>query len=1096
MSKTSPIFSPPSTGALANAVVRQGATCIVGIGVSASGVTALQSFFSAMPKSTGLAFVVIQQLHRNRKSYLTELLSKSACLPVQQAQQDTYVEHDHIYVIPPNTLMKISHGVLQCPPQEAASPRLPIDYFLRSLGEDQRERAIAIILAGTGSDGREGLKSIEANGGIILVQDPDTAKFNSMPRKAIATGSATFILPVEKMPAVLIDYARHPYPTTGLADTGAPTDEMNFDAIYALIHARVGYNFEGYKPSTLARRIFRRMGLQRIIQIDEYVNWLEQHPDEIDLLFKELLICVTGFFRDPEAWEILAREVIAPLVARKADQEPIRVWVPACATGEESFTIAMLFLEALQHAEKHCPLQIFATDISASAMRTARLGVYPESIVEHIGAARLKRFFEPSTEDKQRYKVRQELRNAVIFGNHDLINDPPFLRLDLISCRNLLIYLEPKAQLKIISVFHFALQPNAYLFLGSAETVGFAGLQFKSLSKKWRIYQHLGMGTADIFRLPNGEQCIENSTTPSRPQPTRLIQASELAQQVLWEHFVPASVMINSQSKIVYFCGPIDQFLRRPRGAPTQDLFAQVPNDLRSRLRTALTLAINTGEPVVATVTRGTQGANLKSVKLTVTPIKTDGALGNVQLIVFEDQPQNEFSASVPPLESALLRQMEENLHATQDDLQQVIKHLEISNEELRASNEEVIAVNEELQSVNEELETSKEKLQSLNEELYTVNQQLENKLHELESANDDLNNLLASSDVATLCLNTEMCIKWFTPALTHIFKLVPSDLNRPISNFSEALSGRPLGAEARRVLTTLEPSFNELLSTQGRWYFRRIVPYRTEDNHIAGVVVTYTDITESKQVAEKEIQAKHEMAEALELRVLARTAQLRTLTLALSVTEERERRALAQDLHDDLGQVLALTSIKLAGIRKLNRSPKIKEQLAKVELLMSQANQSVRTLAFQLCPPVLYELGLVVGLQWLIEEMRNQYHLDVSLAADRHANSLDTTVCTILFRAIRELLINVAKHANVKTARIAVKHFDQHIEVIVTDDGVGFDPDVTRAKPSGFGILSIRERLFYIGGDSRIESMPGQGSRVLLTAPLTADIAMQSAEN
>ncbi len=602
----------------------------------------------------------------------------------------------------------------------------------------------------------------------------------------------------------------------------------------------------------------------------------------------------------------------------------------------------------------------------------------------------------------------------------------------------------------------------------------------------------VGGSTAALFPLPSGERPIANAKTPPRQEHTPLAHASDLAQQLLLDRFVPASVMVNSKHEILYFCGPTERFLMRPRGAPTHDLFAQARNGLRSGLRAALTAALNSGETVVATDARIKRGDTFEPVKLTVTPVKDSAELGKLLLVVFEDIPRIEPATGDQSVESTLMRQMEEELHATRCDLQRAIGRLEISNEELRVSNAEVVSVNEELQSVNEELESSKEELQLLNEELYTVNQQLESKVFELEAANDDLNNLLASSDIATLCLNTEMRIKWFTPALQKVFKLMPSDLGRPITDFSEALSGTSLVDEASTVLKTLAPTHSELPSPQGRWYFRRMLPYRTDDNHVVGVVIAYTDITESKRAAETALQVKQQMAEALELRVLERTAQLRTLTMALSVTEERERRTLAQDLHDDLGQVLALASIKLAVARKANRSATIKELLGKIDALLNQANQSVRSLAFQLCPPVLYELGLVAGLEWLSEEMRSRYNLEVALEDDGQSKPLDTAVCTILFRAVRELLINVAKHAEVQSASIAAKLCDEHIEIAVTDGGIGFDAETTRAKPSGFGILSIRERLFYIGGNSRVESAPGRGTRVLLTAPLAPGFSAQ----
>jgi len=1072
--------------------------CVAAIGASAGGFEAIRSFFDTMPADSGVGFVVIQHLHPTQKSLAAELFGKRTAMPVVQAEDGMRVEPNHVYTIPPNTYPSIESGVLRlAAPAIQHGPRLPVDHFFESLGEDQHERAIGIVLSGSGSDGALGVKSIAGNGGMVLAQTPETAQFDGMPRSAISSGMVNHILPVTKMPEVLVSYARHPYVArAAAAETLEHSEKSRLDTVLDIIRSRRGYTFSGYKQSTLLRRIQRRMGLRSVENWDEYVGLLKKNPAEADALFKDLLIGVTEFFRDPDAWSMLGAEVIAPLVESKARGEPIRVWVPGCATGEEAYALALLLLEKLKQSGKRCPVQVFATDINEDTLQIGRNGNYPSGIAARISPERLRRYFVEAS-DNHHYQVARELREAVIFGAQNVVTDPPFSRLDLVSCRNLLIYLEPDLQRRVIDLFHFALRPGGYLFLGSAETIGQRDDAFKPISKKWRIYQRGGAASHPAPPLPlrvDVPHALANAPALAPPVP-RGLQFASRAQQLLLDRFAPAALLVNSRNEIVYFCGPVEDYLLRPRGAPTQDLLAQARDGLRSSLRAALRDAAARDATVTIPDAQMKRNSGFVQVRLTVTPAGNDGGGGRLLLLVFQDVPKTAKAARVASGEQALVRQLEEELRATKDDLQSSIERAEASNEELKVSNEEVVSVNEELQSINEGLESSKEELQSLNEELSTVNQQLQSKVSELETANADLKNLLASSEIATVCLDRDYRIRWFTPAMNSLFNLMDSDLGRPISDFAAALSGGALLDDTAAVLKQLAPVQRQFELDDRRWYLRRIVPYRGEGERIDGVVVTFTDITEARRSAESLVEAQRKATESLEQKVRERTAQLRALAGELSLAEERERRSLAQDLHDDLGQVLAIVKHKLTALHGRGRSAGTAAELKSIEALIDQANKSMRTLAFQLSPPVLHTLGLIPALEWLAEEIERVYGLKVGLSDDGAAKPLGETARTALFRAVRELLINVAKHAKASAAEITSLRAADQLTLAVSDDGSGFDYEQALAAPpggSGLGLMSVRERVEFIGGEMHVDSSPGAGTTVTIVAPLQAAAAAE----
>ncbi|HTK41049.1 MAG TPA: chemotaxis protein CheB [Gemmatimonadales bacterium] len=839
----------------------------MGLGASAGGLKALQQFFGAFPKEPGLAFVVVQHLDPTHKSEIAELLKKRTLLPVVEVTDRQPVEVDRVYVIPPDRDLAIRNRVLYLnKPTERRGLRMPIDSFLRTLAEDQRERAVAVILSGNGTDGTQGLKAVKDAGGLTMAQDPDTAEYDGMPRSAGATRMVDFVMSVDKFPAVLMRYAQHPY---ARHDGGSPLliekAPTHLQAILGLLRARTKHDFSSYKRGTISRRIERRMSLNHVEDVEHYIKHLQSHPAEIKELFNDLLISVTSFFREPAAWQYLEQFILPKMVQERSDDAGVRAWVAGCATGEEAYSVAMLLLEAVQAADRGLNVQVFASDLDQTALEFARAGIYPESIAADIKPDRLRRFLVRTGDHS--YQVIKQVREMVVFAPQNLIGDPPFSRIDLLTCRNLLIYLAPEVQRKVMALFHFALREGGYLFLGNAESVGPQTDLFKAVSKKWRIYRRIGPTRQDRLELPIGMKPGLRSdldpTAPAIPTPSKdkLLAA---AQSLVLQRFVPACALINARQEILYLFGPTETYLAQPTGMLAPDLLQWAREGLRSRLSAVLRQA--TQERKRATITGGLRDSNGESqmVRITVEPLNAPKEAEGLMLVVFEHLAAPATRAVAPEAEpgtEAILPQLEYELSVLREQLRTSAEQFESSNEELKSANEEMMSMNEELQSTNEELETSKEELQSLNEELSTVNGQLESKIQELEAANDDLKNLLSSTNIATIFLDRQLRIKRFTPPVTQLLSLLPTDLRRPLSDFARKFTDRTLITDVEKVLTTLTPREAEVRTESGRWYLRRILPYRTEEDRIEGVVVTFTDLTERRGAE----QARAELAAIVE---------------------------------------------------------------------------------------------------------------------------------------------------------------------------------------------------------------------------------------
>ena len=827
---------------------------VVGIGASAGGLGAFKTFFSHIPDDSGLVFVLVPHLDPTHPSLMDELLGRYTGMPVCEAEDGMKVECNHVYIIPPGRYLTIREQTLHLStPAEPRGMQTAIDNFLRSLALDQQERAIGIILSGTGSHGTPGLKEIKLVGGMIMVQEPTSAEYDQMPRNAIATGLVDYVLPPEQMPEALINYIRQPYLyTAAQAETVADQDREQINRILTVLRTHSRHDFRSYRRNMLVRRIQRRMGLLHIGNFTKYLDYLRNNTNEITALCKDLLIGVTVFFRDPAAYELLAQRVLPELVERHVstvdNERPVRVWVPGCATGEEAYSIGMLLIEQFDAINKPANIQVFASDIDEGSLEVARQGIYLDSVVADISPQRLQRFFVRI--DEHHYQVNKQLREAIVFAPQDLLSDAPFSKLDLVSCRNLLIYILPEVQQKVISLFHFALKENGYLLLGPSESIGRALDMFEPVSKKWRVYRRIGPNRPARVEVPI-ISIVDRNVMPPAPQAEAQppLKLAGLMQQVLLEDFAPASVLVNRKYEILCFQGPTVNYLEFPPGEPTQNLMTMARQGLQTRIRTACYRAIQQGCRVIDEEARVRRDEGYVPCSINVRPLDELKQAEGLLLVTFQDRPEAPVPVRDERPESetgdTMVQQLEYELKATREDLQSTIEELESSNEQLKASNEEIMSMNEELQSTNEELETSKEEMQSLNEEMNTLNQQLLEKVDDLDQANNDITNLLTSSEVATVFLDTELRIKRFTPPTKKLLNLLASDVGRPFGDFAPRYHDATLMDDCRRVLDTLSAEEKEIHTDNQHNYLRRILPYRTEDNRIDGVVIVFIDITE-----------------------------------------------------------------------------------------------------------------------------------------------------------------------------------------------------------------------------------------------------------
>ncbi len=840
---------------------------VVGIGASAGGLAAIEKFLAAMPPDTesGMAFVLVQHLDPDHKSILLDLVKKYTRMQAFKIEDGMQVQPNCVYVIPPNKDLAFLHGRLHLmEPNAPRGLRLPIDFFFRSLAQDRHERAICIVLSGTGTDGTLGLKAIKGEGGMSMAQTPESASYDGMPGSAIATGLVDYVLPPEKMPEQLISFAKHAF---GLKQAPVPapvpiTD--SFQKVFIILRTKTGHDFSQYKKNTVLRRIQRRMAVTQIDSVDNYISYLQNNPTEVETLFRELLIGVTNFFRDPKAFESI-REPIAKLFAGKPSGGTVRAWVPACSTGEEAYSLAIMLHEHANSLKQSFQVQVFATDIDPDAVEKARTGVYPESIAADVSQERLKQFF---TQESSSYRIRKTIRDLVVFAKQDIIKDPPFSKVDLISCRNLLIYMEPELQKKILPMFYYALNQEGYLFLGGSETVGEYIDLFSTEDKKWKIYRRRSDAPARAAPY-----------TPALIKETRLLQAvhpvdrgtgadiRELAERALLDEYTPACAFINADYEVLYVHGHTARYLELAPGEASLNILRMAREELKPALIAAVRKAVAQKEAVRNKGVQVKVDGDTHVVDLVVQPVKKPESAKGLLMVIFEEataesrQSAGSEQGTVTDKDQRIA-DLEHELGTTKEYVQAATEELETSNEELKSTNEEMQSSNEELQSTNEELETSKEELQSVNEELVTVNTELQNKIEELSLLNNDMNNLLASTGIGTIFVDHMLVLQRFTPSAAKVINLIPTDVGRPVSHIvPRFLTYDTMAQDIKTVLDTLVPREEEVQTREGQWFLMRIQPYRTAENVIEGAVLTFVDITGQKAVRqalqEKEVQLR-----------------------------------------------------------------------------------------------------------------------------------------------------------------------------------------------------------------------------------------------
>jgi two-component system CheB/CheR fusion protein len=1084
---------------------------VVGLGASAGGIPALSTFFRNVPPDSGMAYVVILHLSPDHDSQLANVLQNVSQIPVRQVTEPVTVQPDHVYVVPPDRHLMLSSDTLAAIPNISMQERrAPVDIFFRTLGDCMGRRAACIVLSGTGADGSMGIKRVKEHGGAVFAQMPSEAQFDEMPRHTLATGLVDETLPVAMMPAALAAYQKHIRSVRIDGDEDPQEQQQHaLRELFTTMRTRTGHDFTNYKRPTLLRRIERRMAVRNTPELVGYVTLVRDDPAEAQALLKDLLISVTSFFRDGNAWGFIEREVVPRIVRSKTGQEPIRVWSAACATGEEAYSLAILLSEAVSEMVDTPKIQIFATDIDDRAIAHAREALYTMNDAADVSPARLARFF---TEEVGGYRVRREIREMVMFASHNLIKDPPFSHLDLVVCRNLLIYLNPSAQERVLSTFHFALNPGGYLFIGSSESVEGSGDLFATVSSEQHIYQSRQTGLRN-YPLPEPGQSV--ATLPSRlpaiakTEGQRLdrISYGELHQQLL-ELYAPPSLVVNEDYDIVHMSARAGQYLHVSGGEPTPNLLKLVRDELRLELRSALFQAARRQSPVDVQGLRVRGSDGEETVDIHVRPVfhAEDPARGFI-LIVFE--PSAGGAAAEPTVyrsDEPVARQLEAELARVRLQLRTSNEQHEIQAEEQKASNEELQAINEELRSSAEELETSKEELQSMNEELTTVNQELKVKIDELAHATSDLRNLINSTNIPTLFLDRAMHVKLFTPNARDLFNLIPADIGRPLSDITAKINYDRLVDDARVVLQSLQSLEREVRSNDERTYLMRVLPYRTAEDRINGVVVTFIEITERKRAQDELAGARTQ----LESRVEERTRELEhanralrneaherdlaeqgriALTRQLANAQEAERRRISRELHDQLGQQVSALVLKLSMLRDATTlPPRAREEIERLEAIARRLDADLDFLVWQLRPTALDDLGLQEALSDYIESWARHYNLQVETdLKGPGGNAVEPDVETVLYRTAQEALNNIAKHSGATEVRVALERKANEVVLSVHDNGRGFEPKKAIAGSGGLGLVGMRERVTLVGGSCDIESRPGHGTTVWIRVPMKA---------
>jgi two-component system, chemotaxis family, CheB/CheR fusion protein len=830
---------------------------IVGIGASAGGLEALEQFLSNVPENTGMGYVIVQHLDPTHKGMLPELLQRISRMKVYQVKDRMVVLPNCVYVIPPNKTMTISKGVLHLhKPIQARGQRLPIDVFLYSLAEDRKELGVAVILSGMGADGSLGVRAMKENNGTTMVQEPGSAKFDSMPRNAIDTVTVDIVASPSELSSRLIEYFKR-IPLLRTDTTVEIKDKSSLEIIIQLLRAYTGNDFEQYKKNTVYRRIERRMTVHNIDKIASYVLFLNENPKEIEILFKELLIGVTNFFRDVAVWEKLKESILPDIISRLEPGSILRAWIPGCSTGEEAYSLAIVFKEALEKVNPHggFSLQIFATDLDNEAIEIARKGIFSDNISEHVSPDRLKRFFL-KTEDG--YFINTEIREKVVFAQHNIIMHPPFTKIDILSCRNLLIYMEPELQKKMIGLFYYSLNPEGIMVLGSSETLGTRGTHlFSTLDLKWKLFKRTAVQmTPDLYDFPTFSKS-KNPTSELNGPATAVQNIQTMADQLLSNSYSAAGVLVNEHGDIIYINGHTGKYLEPAVGKANMNIFAMLREGLNSEFSIAFHKAVSKKEKVILRNIKVGSNGSAYHINISIQWIDKPDPLKGKVMVIFKDvedivMSKIEERQETKSADNLRHLELEKELKYAREKIQDTLEAMQSSQEELKFTNEELQSTNEELQSTNEELMSSKEEMQSLNEELQTLNAELQSKVDDFTRVNNDMKNLLNSTDIATLFLDSKLNIRRFTLQAVKIFKLIKSDVGRPITDLVSDLIYPDLADDVHLVLKSLIFIKKQIPTKDGRWFSIQVMPYRTLDDRIDGIVITFFNISDLKEVEVK----------------------------------------------------------------------------------------------------------------------------------------------------------------------------------------------------------------------------------------------------
>jgi two-component system, chemotaxis family, CheB/CheR fusion protein len=1060
---------------------------IVAIGASAGGLVACRKLLDALPAANGMAFIIVQHLDPSHDSMMVDLLAGHTSMPVLLVTDGIRIERERVYVIPPGVYLAVDEkGALRLSkPQARHGARLPFDFLLNSLAREYGARAVCVVLSGTGADGSLGLRAVKESGGLVIAQDLSEADYDGMPRSAIATSAVDLVLRTAKIAEALIarERGRVFVPEQPKSPAQQSVGDLLPD-IVALLRTKTVHDFALYKHGTLERRVERRMALAGVKTAAKYLDLLLRDADERDQLSRDLLINVTGFFRDAAVFDFLAKSIIPDLVRDHPLDRPLRIWVAGCSSGEETYSLAMLFREQIDASKRDVKLQIFASDVDADAVASAREGLYPDAIEADVSPKRLAQFF--AKEDRF-YRISAELRSSVVFTVHDVLADPPFARLDFISCRNLLIYLLPEAQAKVISIIHFALREGGLLLVGDAETVLVTDGRFAVISKPQRIYRRIGGSRPGDLVLPSSAG--DGPRPRARPGPTsmpsRQIGLAELCRRIVLETFGPAAVLINRKLECLHFLGSVDRYLKVVSGRPVNDVIAMAREGVRAKLRSAIQRALheNAGVVMPGGRTEGGAGPSLFSIVVIPTPRDRDDLL--LVCFVEEPEPQVGPSGSMASADVSRVVELERELEATKTELQSAVRNLEISSEEQMAINEEALSVNEEYQSTNEELLASKEELQSLNEELNALNSQLQETLERQRTTADDLQNVLYSTKVATIFLDTRFNIRFFTPATRTLFNVIPSDVGRPLTDLNSLAADDALLDDAQTVFKSQTPLEREIQGQSGHWFMRRIMPYRAGDDKTEGVVITYEDVTERRRTADALSTAKRqaELANIAKTRFLAAASHdlrqpLQTLALLQGLLAKRVVGEKAQRLVERIDDALGAMTGMLNTLLDINQ---IEVGAVKPEI----AEVAVNDLFDRLRGELTYH-AQAAGLDLRV------VHSALSIESDPR----------LLEQMIRNLISNALKYTQHGKVLVGCRRRQGKLRIEIWDTGIGIPASELqaifeeyhqlhnaarqRSRGLGLGLAIVKSLGELLGHPVSVRSLQGRGSVFSIEVPLT----------